>query len=78
MKYIVKTTEQRVVKHLRIIGSRNDQAVRLVLLDELQERVEYPPHLAHIIVAAALRANRIELVEEIDPAISLDDVEYLP
>jgi len=67
-QYVIETTEQRVVKDLRMVGRRDNQTVRLVVLDHLQEAVEHAANLAHIVCQATLRADGIEFVKEVHAA----------
>src|SRR5262249_9697505 len=64
-KYIIEPAEQSMIEHLRMVCSRDDQASRLVLFEELEERVEHAPDLADIVRCCAVPANRVEFIEEV-------------
>ena len=74
----VEAAEHRAVEQLRMVGRRDEQALRLILLQELQERVEHAANLAHVVVAAALAAERVDLVEEVDATSLGEGVEDEP
>jgi len=52
--------------------------VGLVLLEELQERVEHAADLADIVLGAALATECVEFVEQVHAAGRLDRVEHQP
>lgn len=49
-----------------MIGRSDDDAVRVVLLKELKERVQYAPNFPDLVSSRALPTQSIELVEEVD------------
>jgi hypothetical protein len=63
---VVEATEEGTIQHLGVIGRGENDAVRIILLKELQERIHHPPDLTNIVPGRALPANRVELIEEVD------------
>ena len=61
-----------------MVGRRRHHAVGAVLLDHLEEAVQHPPNLAHVVDDRAFRADRVELVEEVHPPGPAGGVEDLP
>lgn len=66
LKNVVEAAKQRPVEKGRMVGGRDDQTARLILLDHLQERIDDPAHLADVVGKAALGADAVKLVKEID------------
>ena len=78
MEHVVKAPEQRVIEKSVVVGRADDEAVRAVLLDELQERIENATHFSHIVFKGTVSRDGIELIEEIDSRFVPDQVENLP
>jgi hypothetical protein len=49
-----------------MVGRGDNQAVAVIGFEELQEGIEDAANFTNIIALGALRADRVELVEEID------------
>ena len=77
MQNVVEAAEERRIKYSRVIRCRDDEAVRAVLLDHLQEAVQHSANLAHIVGESTLRTDSVELVEEVDATCSACGIEYL-
>jgi hypothetical protein len=58
-----------------VVRCSDQEAVGLILLEELQERVQYAANLANVILPASLATERIYLVEKVDPPRGDDCVE---
>jgi len=58
-----------------MVRRADHQAVGIVHLQELQERVQHAPNLADVVGATALSSEGIELVEEVDAARPPDGIE---
>ena len=62
--HVVEAADKRVVQVSSVVGCRDDQAVRRVLLDHLQKAVQDPANLAHIIRHAPLGTDGVKLIEK--------------
>ena len=74
--HIVKTPKKRGIKRIAMVRGGDDDALRGVLLDELQEHVERSPHFSHVVLAATLQTERVELVKQIYASSGLLCFEY--
>ena len=59
-----------------MVGSRDDQTVRVILFDHLEEAVEYPPNFADIVVQSAGRSDAVEFIEQISSARLVEGFKY--
>ena len=78
MEHVVEAPEQGLIEKPVVVGRSDDEAVRAVLLDELQERIENAAHFTHIVFKGAVSRDGIEFIEEIDARFVPDQVEDLP
>src|SRR5262249_10255523 len=76
--HIIEATEQRLVQQFGMIGGCDNQARAIVVLEELQKRIQNTANLAYIVRTRPLRADRVELVEEINPPLKRDRIENKP
>ena len=60
-----------------MVGRRDDEAVRAILLDHQQEAVEYAADLADIVGEVPAGADGVEFVEEVDAASAVRGVKHL-
>jgi hypothetical protein len=74
----VEATEQCAVEQPGMVGRGEHQAVGLVLLQELQERVEHAADLADIVARCTLGTEGVELVEQVHGARLSNCVEHQP
>src|SRR5665213_2481842 len=70
-----ESTEDRTVQQLRMVGCRNEDARRVVLLKELKERVQNPPNLPNVVCTGAITSECIHLIEEVHAACVFGSVE---
>src|SRR5215469_12544709 len=78
LDYIVESAEERMIEDLRVIGGRQDETCRPILLDHHKETVEDSAYLANVVSGNPLPADRIELVEEVDTSCSAKRIKNLP
>jgi hypothetical protein len=60
-----------------VVGRGDHQALAIILLKKLEERVEHPADFPHILSLAAPGADRVELVEQIDAPRRRHGVEHM-
>lgn len=77
MQHIFKPPEKGVIKKARVVRCSHDHAVGTVLFDKLEERIQNPAHLSHIVIHGPFRTNCIEFVKEVNTVGRLDQVEDL-
>ena len=61
-----------------MIGGCDDDAVEVVLFEELQERVEDATDLTDLVLRCAIGTKRVELVEQVDRSRFLNGVKDQP
>ena len=71
----VEASEHRPVEKLWMVRGSYKETVGLVLLQELQERVEDPPDLTDVIAPRPFPTEGVDLVEEVDAVGFLESVE---
>src|SRR5271156_5459554 len=75
-EHIVESTKQCPIQEFRVICGGDNEAVGVVFLKQLQERIQDPPYLADIIGLCPLRSQRIEFIKQIDAFRCRDRIEY--
>ncbi len=65
-EHIVESTKQCPIQEFGVIRGRDNEAVGVVFLKQLQECIQDPPYLADIVGLCPLRSQRIEFVKQID------------
>lgn len=71
----LETTEHGDIEELRVIGGSDDQAVRRILLEELQERVQHASDLSDVVARETIASDGIHLIEEVDAPCLEDRIE---
>src|ERR1035437_3446767 len=66
--HVIKASEQGMVQEIGMVCSCNNQALRCVSFEQLQERVQHPANFSDVIWLIAMCPQRVELVEEINAA----------
>ena len=78
MKDIVEASEERTIEQMRSICSCDDHTLRLILLYELEKRIQDAAHLANVVVQPAIPTNCIKLIEKINARVTINDIKDLP
>lgn len=74
----VEPPKQRTIEQPSVIGGSDDQAVALILLQELQEGIENAADLANIVRGCSLSSQGVEFIEQVGAASLLQSIEDQP
>ena len=61
-----------------MVGCCNDNAVGVIVFDELQEGIQHAPNFTDLVARGSIRSERIELVEQVHRPCFADGVEDQP
>ena len=62
--HVIEPAEEGPVENADMIGRRNNDAIRVILLNHLKKAVQHTPDFANVIGETARRTDAVELVEE--------------
>src|SRR5262249_30734595 len=65
LNHHIKASHQGAIEQCRIVRSRDDDTVGVVVFQELEKRVQHAPNLTNLVPRGTVSPERVEFIEQV-------------